>query len=141
MKPTDRQDPGDYSLWTAIFKASRPRFIDNEDSSLIRCLDKSKANQLSIKDFQRLLRRQTIVLIDGSTERLEFDLKGLGDLAAVDDEMDIQGEPQRRRIAVLLFEHPSAFRPNDTCREWKLPVPGLHWDSQRRLPGCGFTYR
>ena len=92
MKPTNLQDPGDYTLWTAIFKASKARFIDDEDSSLIRCLDRSKASQLSVKGFQQLLRRQTIVLIDGSTERLQFDLKGLGDLAALDDEMDIQGK-------------------------------------------------
>ena len=62
MKPTNLQDPGDYTLWTAIFKASKARFIDDGDSSLIRCLDQSKADQLSVKDFQELLRRQTIVL-------------------------------------------------------------------------------
>lgn len=101
MKPTELQDPGDYGLWAAIFKASVPRFIDDENSSLIRCLDKSEADQLSVKDFQQLLRRQTIVVIDGSTERLEFDLKGLGDLAALDDEMDIQG-----KLTLLHFRDP-----------------------------------
>ncbi|RXW25757.1 hypothetical protein EST38_g5 [Candolleomyces aberdarensis] len=85
-------DPGDYDLWTAIFKSIRVRFIDDEDSSLIRCLDQPKLKQLSVKDFQQLLRRQTIVLTDCSTERLEFDLQGLGRLADVDDEMDIQDQ-------------------------------------------------
>jgi hypothetical protein len=55
-------------------------------------MDSSAARQMPIQEFQNILRTRSIVITDSTTERLPFTLQGLGQLADVDHQMDIQGD-------------------------------------------------
>ncbi|RXW15232.1 hypothetical protein EST38_g10618 [Candolleomyces aberdarensis] len=85
-------DRGDYVAWTAIFNAITPQFVEKPESSLLRCMDSSTALQMPVQEFQNTLRRRSIVITNCTTERLQFNLQGLGKLADVDHQMDIQDQ-------------------------------------------------
>ncbi|RXW11431.1 hypothetical protein EST38_g14424 [Candolleomyces aberdarensis] len=86
-------DKGDYDAWCAIFEAITPQFVETPDSSLLCCIDESTARQMSVHEFQDILRRRSaIVITNYARERLEFNLEGLGKLADVDHQMDIQDQ-------------------------------------------------
>lgn len=59
---------------------------------MLYCMDSSAVNQMSTQEFQNILRRRSVVITNCTKERLEFDLEGLGRLADVDHQMDIQGD-------------------------------------------------
>ncbi|RXW19485.1 hypothetical protein EST38_g6372 [Candolleomyces aberdarensis] len=91
-------DKGDYDAWTAIFEAAKPRFIEDPDSSLICCVDGPTARRMTVQELQGVLCQRSLVITDGTPERLEFNLEGLGKLADIDHQMDIQDGRFQRRV-------------------------------------------
>ena len=118
--------------WTAIFDTITPRFVENPDSSLLCCMDSSVAEKLSVEEFQNIIRQRSIVITDCVEERLPFNLQGLGRLADVDHQMDIQGDTSSSACRnVMMNIH---YRSNSPGSRWQVSTPSFHWSSQGPVP-------
>lgn len=75
-------------------------------------MDSSAALQMPVQEFQNILHQRSIVITNCTTERLQFNLQGLGKLADVDHQMDIQGDSSsfaRPNMMMNVY-----YRPNNS---------------------------